>query len=101
MIIPGAIIPGWRTHGAGSANSLKKEDADAIEARCDLVSVGIAVVNKGVQVVCGLSKLEHHDIRRQPSIILTSATLGVSNGNKFSEPDEQHRCQSVCGRTYY
>ncbi len=88
MIMPGAITSGGVRLQAGTSNSLKIEDVDAIQTRCDLVQYVSPVVNKGVQVVAGNQNwstavygvnLDYFDIR----------DMKVSVGEKFTEIDER------------
>ena len=53
MLIPGAFTQGGVHLEAGSANSLRRQDAEAIAARCDLVKYVSPIVFKGVQVISG------------------------------------------------
>lgn len=88
MIMPGAITSGGVRLSAGSSNSLKDADADAILQRCDLLQYVTPVVNKGVQVIAGSqnwatiiygARLSYFDIR----------SITVSMGTKFTELDER------------
>lgn len=94
MIIPGAFTSGGVHMQAGSANSLKNEDVDAIKLRCDLVKYVSPVVNRGVQVISGAQNwstmiygvnLDYFDIR----------SMGVTAGSKFTELD-QRTAAKVC-----
>ena len=53
MLIPGAFTQGGVHLEAGSANSLRRQDAEAIAARCDLVKYVSPIVFKGVQLISG------------------------------------------------
>lgn len=88
MIMPGAITQGGVRLAAGSSNSLRNDDADAIAARCDLLQNVSPVVNKGVQVIVGTqnwstmiigAKLSYFDIR----------DIKVSMGEKYTDMDER------------
>jgi len=88
MIMPGALTSGGIRLSSGSANSLKNEDEEAIEQRCDLLEYVTPVVYKGVQVVAGNEnwstvtygvKSPYFDIR----------SMTVSTGVKFSDEDER------------
>lgn len=88
MILPGAITSGGVRLQAGTSNSLKIEDVEAIQTRCDLVQYVSPVVNKGVQVVAGNQNwstaiygvnLDYFEIR----------DMKVSVGEKFTDIDER------------
>ncbi|HCW06058.1 MAG TPA: multidrug ABC transporter substrate-binding protein, partial [Cytophagales bacterium] len=53
MIFPGAISAGGVRMEAGSSQTLKREDADAIAQQCDLVKYVSPVVQKGSQIIAG------------------------------------------------
>jgi putative ABC transport system permease protein len=93
------IMPGAFTHGgvrleAGSANSLKREDVDAIAARCDLLQYVSPVVNKGVQVVAGSENCTTM-IVGVIDVYFSIRNLTVSVGTKFTTSDE-HSAAKVC-----
>jgi putative ABC transport system permease protein len=55
MIFPGAISHGGVRMEAGSSISLKREDAEALAERCELLQAVTPVVNKGAQIIAGSS----------------------------------------------
>jgi putative ABC transport system permease protein len=88
MIIPGAITQGGVRLQAGSSNSLKIEDVDAILTRCDLVQYVSPVVNKGVQVVSG-SQNWSTAIYGVNQSYFNIRDMAVSIGEKFTDIDER------------
>jgi putative ABC transport system permease protein len=53
MVFPGAITHGGVRMEAGTAQSLKREDAEAIDAHCEMVKYVTPVVQKGSQIIAG------------------------------------------------
>lgn len=53
MIFPGAISHGGVRMEAGTAQSLKREDAEAIATQCEMVRYVSPVVQKGSQIIAG------------------------------------------------
>jgi putative ABC transport system permease protein len=53
MIYPGAISAGGVRLEAGTSQTLKREDAEAIALQCDLVKYVSPVVQKGSQIIAG------------------------------------------------
>src|ERR1700739_1211416 len=88
MIMPGAITQGGVRLSAGSSNSLKNEDADAIATRCDLLQYVSPVVNKGVQVIAGSQNWSTMIIGAKQSYF-NIRNITVSMGEKFTELDER------------
>jgi putative ABC transport system permease protein len=53
MVFPGAITHGGVRMEAGTAQSLKREDAEAIANHCEMVKYVSPVVQKGSQIIAG------------------------------------------------
>jgi putative ABC transport system permease protein len=53
MVFPGAITHGGVRMEAGTAQSLKREDAEAIASQCEMVRYVSPVVQKGSQIIAG------------------------------------------------
>jgi len=88
MIMPGAITQGGVRLSAGSSNSLKNEDAEAISARCDLLQYVSPIVNKGVQVVAGSQNWSTIIIGANQSYF-NIRDIKVSIGEIFTDVDER------------
>lgn len=94
MLIPGAFTQGGVHLEAGSANSLRKEDAEAIAARCDLVQYVSPIVFKGVQVISG-SQNWRTVIYGVFNDYFSIRNLEVKDGVEFSINDER-TASKVC-----
>lgn len=99
MLIPGASSQGGVRMEAGSANSLKREDAAAIAARCDLVQYVSPIVYRGVQAVSG-SQNWHTVIYGVLNDYFMIRTLAVTDGLAFTASDERAAAKvCVIGQT--
>ncbi len=94
MIFPGAISAGGVRLEAGSSQTLKREDAEAIALQCDLVKYVSPVVQKGSQIIAGARNWrtmvvgvynDYFNIRN----------LLIINGRNFS-PSELRTAAKVC-----
>jgi len=88
ILIPGAISQGGVHLEAGSANSLKRQDAEAIMARCQLVQYVSPVVYKGAQVVVG-SQNWRTVVYGVLNDYFKIRTLAITDGISFSTIDER------------
>jgi putative ABC transport system permease protein len=88
MILPGAITQGGVRLAAGSSNSLKNEDAEAIAARCDLLQYVSPIVNKGVQAIAGSQNWSTMIIGASQSYF-NIRNITVSMGEIFTDVDER------------
>lgn len=88
ILIPGAFTQGGVHLEAGSSNSLRRQDADAIAARCQLVKYVSPIVFKGVQVVTGAQNWRTviYGVLNDYFLI---RTLTVIDGINFTELDEK------------
>jgi putative ABC transport system permease protein len=94
MLIPGASNQGGVRLEAGSANSLRREDADAILARCDLVKYVSPIVYKGAQVISG-SQNWHTVIYGVLNDYFDIRNFSVIEGSKFN-PTDDRAAAKVC-----
>lgn len=88
MIFPGAVNQGGVRMEAGSSGNLKKEDSEAILARCPLVESVSPVVRTGAQIITGSQNWR--------TIVIGALTdyfsirnLNVVSGTYFSSTDER------------
>ncbi|MES2396263.1 MAG: ABC transporter permease [Bacteroidota bacterium] len=88
MIFPGAVNQGGVRMEAGSSGNLKKEDSEAILARCPLVVSVSPVVRTGAQIITGSQNWR--------TIVIGALTdyfsirnLNVVSGTYFSSTDER------------
>jgi putative ABC transport system permease protein len=88
ILIPGAISQGGVHLEAGSSNSLKRQDADAIMARCQLVQYVSPVVYKGAQVVAG-SQNWRTVVYGVLNDYFNIRNLAIIDGISFSTMDER------------
>lgn len=94
MLIPGASSQGGVRMEAGSSNSLKREDASAIAARCDLVQYVSPIVYRGVQAVSG-SQNWHTMVYGVLNDYFMIRTLAITDGIIFTSADER-AASKVC-----
>jgi len=94
MIFPGAITAGGVRMEAGSGQSIRKEDADAIADRCQLVTAVTPVVNKASQIVAGSQNWRTMVIGGLNDYF-TVRNVSVVDGAYFSA-QEQHSAAKVC-----
>jgi putative ABC transport system permease protein len=88
MLIPGAFTQGGVRLEAGSSNSLRREDAEAISTRCDLVEYVSPIVNKGVQVISG-SQNWRTMIFGVLNDYFAIRTFSVISGSNFTPSDDR------------
>lgn len=88
MIFPGAVNQGGVRMEAGSSANLKREDSEAILARCPLVEFVSPVVRTGAQIITGSQNWR--------TIVIGALTdyfsirnLNVVSGTYFSSTDER------------
>lgn len=88
MIFPGAVNQGGVRMEAGSSANLKREDSEAILARCSLVEFVSPVVRTGAQIITGSQNWR--------TIVIGALTdyfsirnLNVVSGTYFSATDER------------
>ena len=99
ILIPGAISQGGVHLEAGSSNSLKRQDADAIMARCQLVQYVSPVVYKGAQVVAG-SQNWRTVVYGVLNDYFNIRNLAIIDGISFSTMDERAAAKvCVIGQT--
>lgn len=99
MIFPGAFSHGGVSMGAGSISTLKKEDANTIMNRCDLVSYVVPVVTKGSQVI--------YSSQNWRTVMIGSYAdyfkirdLKISSGSIYTDADERGAAKvCVVGQT--
>jgi putative ABC transport system permease protein len=94
MIFPGTNSQGGVHQGAGSNQTLKLEDVQAIATRCDLVNYVSPVNQKRVQVVYG-SQNWNTSILGVNNDYLIIRSLTISNGRNFT-PDDDKQVAKVC-----
>lgn len=94
MIFPGSVNQGGVHMGAGSSVSLKREDAEAILARCDLIQFVSPVVQKGFQIIAG-SQNWRTAVVGVLNDYFSIRNLDIISGAKFSATDE-HAAAKVC-----
>lgn len=94
MLIPGASTQGGVRLEAGSSNSLRREDADAIMSRCDLVQYVSPIVYKGAQVISG-SQNWHTVIYGVLNDYFNIRNFSVIEGSKFN-PSDDRAAAKVC-----
>ncbi|HEV7230995.1 MAG TPA: ABC transporter permease, partial [Bacteroidia bacterium] len=99
MIFPGAITAGGVRMEAGSSQSLRKEDAEAISERCQLVSAVTPVVQKPSQVIAGSQNWRTMVVGGLNDYFIVR-NVSVEEGSAFSA-QEQRTAAKVCivGRT--
>jgi putative ABC transport system permease protein len=94
MIFPGTNNTGGVRQGASSNQTIKVEDVQAIQARCDLVTHVSPVDQKRVQVIYGAENW-NTTILGVTNDYLIIRSLTVSNGNSFTE-EEDLTAAKVC-----
>ncbi|MGZ3919802.1 MAG: ABC transporter permease [Bacteroidia bacterium] len=99
MIIPGTITQGGVRLGAGSSQTLKKEDADAIKKNCPSVRYVSPVVQKASQIIAGAQNWRTL-VYGVNNDYFSIRNLEVVNGSVFSESDERASAKvCVIGQT--
>lgn len=88
MVIPGAITHGGARMEAGSSQTLKREDAEAIIHRCENILYVSPVVQKGVQIVAGPQNWKTI-MMGVFNDYLTIRNIALDAGNSFSESDDR------------
>jgi putative ABC transport system permease protein len=94
MIFPGAITAGGVRMEAGSSVSLKKEDAEAILSRCDLLTYVSPVVQKGSQIIWG-SRNWRTMVYGAYNDYFAIRNLSIANGIFFT-PNDERSAAKVC-----
>ena len=94
MIFPGSINQGGVQMGAGSSVSLKREDAEAILTRCDLIKYVSPVVQRGFQIISG-SQNWRTAVAGVFNDYFLIRNLNIISGVNFSSTDE-HAAAKVC-----
>jgi putative ABC transport system permease protein len=99
IIIPGTMSSGGVRTEAGAAQSLRREDAEAIAARCANVMYVSPVVQKGSQIIAGAENWRTAVIGVFNDYFLIR-NLVVSSGNMISEADDRAAAKvCVIGKT--
>ncbi len=99
MIIPGAITHGGVHLEAGTSQTLKREDAEAIRMRCENVIYVSPVVQKGAQIIAG-SQNWRSGVLGVFNDYFFIRNLSVETGNGFSESDDRAAAKvCVIGQT--
>lgn len=88
MIIPGAISQGGVHLEAGSQQSLTREDAEAIQQKCDAIKYISPVVQSGAQVIAG-SKNWRTVVMGVFSDYFYSRNLEIQDGSIFNQTDDK------------
>ncbi|MGZ3861669.1 MAG: ABC transporter permease [Bacteroidia bacterium] len=88
MVFPGAISHGGVRMEAGSSVSLKREDAEALAERCELLQAVTPVVNKGAQIVAGSSNWKTLVVGVFPSYF-EIRNLAIASGICFTQADDR------------
>ena len=93
-IFPGTNANGGVRGGAGSNQTLKLEDADAIAAHCDLVKYVTPLVQRKSQIIFGAKNWNTMIIGIRNDYMLIRS-LSITKGSGFSEAD-QRSAAKVC-----
>jgi putative ABC transport system permease protein len=94
MIFPGAISHGGVRMEAGTAISLKREDAEAIAAQCDQVKYVSPVVQKGSQIIAGSQNWRSMVLGIYNDYYMIR-NLTILNGRNFN-PSDHRSAAKVC-----
>jgi putative ABC transport system permease protein len=86
MVFPGAISAGGVRLEAGTSQTLKREDAEAIALQCELVKHVTPVVQKGSQIIAS-AKNWRSMVVGVYNDYFTIRNLTILNGRDFSEAD--------------
>jgi putative ABC transport system permease protein len=99
MIIPGTITQGGVRMEAGTSQTLKREDAEAIAERCENVIYVSPLVSKGSQIVAGSENWQTIVMGVFNDYFLIR-NLNMKNGTGFSESDDRSAAKvCVIGKT--
>jgi len=99
MIFPGAFSHGGVRMEAGSSQSLKREDAEQILARCELIQYVTPVVQKGSQIIAG-SQNWRTIVVGVFNDYFPIRNLSVTSGTIFSASDDRAAAKvCVVGQT--
>ncbi len=88
MIMPGAITQGGVRLEAGTSQTLKREDAEAIARRCENVIYVSPIVQKGSQIIAG-SQNWRTMVMGVFNDYFFIRNLKIESGNIFSENDDR------------
>ncbi len=94
MVFPGSMNQGGVRMGAGSYSTLTVKDAEAIAARCDLVSLVTPAVSKSVQVIAGAQNWRTFIVGSNIEY-LAIRNLNVSGGSAYT-PTDDRAAAKVC-----
>jgi putative ABC transport system permease protein len=99
IIIPGSVNTGGVRTEAGTAQSLKREDAEAIAQRCENIIYVSPVVQKGSQVIAGAENWRTPVMGVFPDYF-NIRNLSIASGNLFSMTDDRAAAKvCVIGQT--
>jgi putative ABC transport system permease protein len=99
MIIPGSVTQGGARLEAGTSQTLKREDAEAIAARCESVMYVSPVVQKGAQIIAGVQNWRTV-VMGVFNDYFSIRNLNIEKGNTFSEGDDRAAAKvCVIGQT--
>jgi putative ABC transport system permease protein len=99
IILPGSTTSGGLRMGAGTQQTLKKEDADAIQKECPAVSDVAPVLNGAAQIVYGNQNWSTA-VFGTTSSILTVRDWSLLSGRTFTEQDIRNATKvAIVGQT--
>lgn len=93
-IFPGSNAQGGVSQGAGSHQTLKLEDADAIAANCNLVNHVSPIDQKRIQAVYGSQNWNTLMVGVKNDYMIIRS-LNIAQGSSFSSADD-HAAAKVC-----
>ncbi len=88
MIYPGSMNQGGVRMGAGSYSTLTVKDAEAIAARCDLVTLVTPAVSRSVQVIDGAQNWRTFIVGSNIEY-LAIRNLAISSGSAYTLADDR------------
>jgi len=88
MIYPGSMNQGGVRMGAGSYSTLTVKDAEAITARCDLVTLVTPAVTRSVQVIDGAQNWRTFIVGSNIEY-LAIRNLAISGGSSYTLADDR------------
>jgi putative ABC transport system permease protein len=99
IILPGSTTSGGLRMGAGTQQTLKKEDADAIQKECPAVSDVAPVLNGAAQIVYGNQNWST-GVQGTTSSILNVRDWSLVSGRAFTEQDIRNATKvAILGQT--